>query len=223
MATKMKTADKVKTIEIIPLQLERVNVTIVGDTQLIVHAWSEKAKREMLANQMKETKTTAKEIREPFKEFCHSMYWMSGPIKDTPEEFEAAIEAGATFGFPAIAIKMAAISAIYRIGAVKDKVSVKGTFFIQGEQIGEDQLIKIETDEPPIMREDMVKIGMGTADLRYRGGFKNWKMNLPITYNRAGPYSIDMIINAINLGGFTCGIGEWRPERDGTYGMFHVE
>ena len=26
----------------------------------------------------------------------------------------------------------------------------------------------------------------------------------------------------INAGGYVCGIGEWRPERDGQYGMFHV-
>lgn len=219
MATKTQSTQR---IEIHPLQLERVTINIVGDTPLIVHAWSEKAKREMLEKQTKTTKTTAKEIRDPFKEYCHSMYWMSGTIKDTPEEYEEAIADGAKFGFPANSIKMSAISAAYRVGAVKDKVSMKGSFFIQGIQVGEQQLVEIESG-PPVMREDMVTIGMGTADLRYRAEFRNWKMKLPITYNRAGPYTLEMIINAINLGGFTCGIGEWRPERDGTYGMFHVE
>ena len=31
------------------------------------------------------------------------------------------------------------------------------------------------------------------------------------------------IINAINAGGYVCGLGEWRPERDGSYGQFHVK
>ena len=29
-------------------------------------------------------------------------------------------------------------------------------------------------------------------------------------------------VNIINAGGYSCGIGEWRPERDGQSGMFHV-
>lgn len=43
MATK-----SAKTIEILPMELETVEITIVGTTPLIVHAWSEKAKRMML-------------------------------------------------------------------------------------------------------------------------------------------------------------------------------
>ena len=34
--------------------------------------------------------------------------------------------------------------------------------------------------------------------------------------------SLEQIINIINAGGYVCGVGEWRPERDGQYGMFHV-
>ena len=73
-----------------------------------------------------------------------------------------------------------------------------------------------------VMREDMVRVGMGTADIRYRGEFRNWSTDLTITYNANGKYSIEQIINIINAGGYSCGIGEWRPERDGQNGMFHV-
>ena len=72
------------------------------------------------------------------------------------------------------------------------------------------------------MREDMVRIGMGTADLRYRGEFKNWATTLTIRYI---PFAISMeqIINLFNVGGFSCGVGEWRPEKGGSFGMYHVE
>lgn len=76
--------------------------------------------------------------------------------------------------------------------------------------------------ETPNMREDMVKIGMGTADIRYRGEFRNWYADMEISYNVNGQYTIEQIINIINAGGYACGVGEWRPERDGQYGMFHV-
>ena len=35
----------------------------------------------------------------------------------------------------------------------------------------------------PEIREDMVRVGMGAADLRYRGEFKEWSVILPIRFN----------------------------------------
>lgn len=46
---------------------------------------------------------------------------------------------------------------------------------------------------------------------------------MKISYNVNGQYSLEQILNIINAGGYACGIGEWRPEKDGQYGMFHVE
>ena len=78
-----------------------------------------------------------------------------------------------------------------------------------------------EIEGTPEMREDMVRIGMGTADIRYRGEFKKWSTTLKIRYNK-NAISAEQIINLINVGGFACGVGEWRPGKDGSYGMFHV-
>ena len=33
----------------------------------------------------------------------------------------------------------------------------------------------------PIMREDMVRVGMGTADIRYRAEFRDWSALLRIS------------------------------------------
>ena len=38
-----------------------------------------------------------------------------------------------------------------------------------------------------------------------------------------GVFTMESIINAINLGGYMGGIGEWRMERDGDFGHYHVE
>lgn len=206
-------------IEIRPVEIQKVTVRIVGDTPLIMHAWSEKAKREILDKQMKVTKSKARDAKNPVEDFIRSMYWLTPmPTKMTEEGFEKAIDDGAQFGFPVTAIKQAAISAAYRMGWTKDKMSMRGTFFITGD---ENQMVRICSDTP-IMREDMVKVGMGTADIRYRGEFRNWYADLEISYNKNGQYTIEQIVNIINAGGYACGIGEWRPERDGQYGMFHV-
>lgn len=206
-------------IEIRPIQIKKATVHIVGDTPLIMHAWSEKAKREMLEKQMKVTKTKSRDAKNPVEDFIRSMYWLSPmPEEMTMEAFDEAIANGARFGFPITAFKQAAISAAYRMGWAKDKMSMRGAFFIDGD---ENQMLEIKSDAP-IMREDMVKVGMGTADIRYRGEFRNWSADINISFNENGQYSLEQIINIINAGGYVCGVGEWRPERDGQYGMFHV-
>lgn len=212
-------AKNVETIEIKPIEIQKTTIRVVGDTPLIMHAWSEKAKREILDKQMKKTKASAKQAKSPVEDFIRSMYWLEGfPEEMSEDNFEEAIRNGARFGFPVTAFKQAAISAAYRMGWTKDKMSMRGAFFIDGD---ENQMVEIFSDVP-VIREDMVKVGMGTADIRFRGEFRNWYADLTISYNKNGQYSLEQIINIINAGGYVCGIGEWRPERDGQYGMFHV-
>ena len=213
-------ATKTEMIEITQLSIQNVPIRIVGDTPLIVHAWSEKAKRMMLDAQMGRTKTKAKDIRDPFDDFIQSLYWLTEkPTKSTPEAFEDALKKGAKFGFPVGAIKQSANSAAYRLKWVKNQMELRGTYFIKTEW---NDMAEIKGDFP-IMREDMVRIGMGSADLRYRGEFQNWYMDCMIQYNANGAMSLEQIVNCINAGGYAVGIGEWRPEKDGMNGMFHVE
>ena len=216
MATKKAT----EVIEIRPIEIKKVTVRVVGDTPLIMHAWSEKAKRMMLEAQMGIAKGKKKEVKNPADDFIRSMYWLTPMPEDgTMESFEEAIANGARFGFPVTAFKQAAISAAYRMGWAKDKMSMRGAFYIDSDENG---MIEIHSDTPE-MREDMVKVGIGTADIRYRGEFKNWYADLTISYNANGQYSLENIVNIINAGGYVCGVGEWRPERDGQNGMFHVQ
>lgn len=211
---------KQEIIEIKPIELMETQLTIVGDTPLIMHAWSEKAKRQMLEAQQGKSKGKAKEKRDPFEDFINSMYWLTEKPKDyTMGAFEEAIHNGAKFGFPVTSLKQAAISASFRKGWSKDKMSLRGVFFIDG---GYGEFMEIKS-EPPVMREDMVKIGMGTADLRYRGEFRNWSATFTLKYDSNGQYGLDKILNMINAGGLVCGLGEWRPERDGQFGMFHLK
>ena len=200
MATK-KTSTEVITIK--PVEKVTAEITIVGESPLIVHAWSEKAKKEILDAQQGKKKGKKSDRRNPV------------------EDFIRAVAEGARFGFPAVAIKKAAVSAAYRQGYTKDKVSANGTFWLNG--IDDPEFVVIESDEPPTMREDMVKIGMGTADLRYRAEFKHWKARCMVSYIKDGILSIENIINMINLGGFCCGLGEWRSEKGGISGAFRVE
>ena len=221
----MKKEETMLGVAIPEIKLQTMTLNVIGDSPLIVHAWSEKAKKMILDKQMKKA-TGAKEAKDPWMDYCESMYWLDGKPKFTDSMSEEqkmdayinAVQNGARFGFPVTAFKQAAISAAYRMGWSKDKVSLRGAFFIESDDEG---MIEIKSDAP-VMREDMVRVGMGTADIRFRGQVDHWSADLIISYNTNGPYDLESIINIINAGGYVCGVGEWRPEKDGQYGQFHV-
>jgi hypothetical protein len=72
----------------------------------------------------------------------------------------------------------------------------------------------------PVMRKDPVNVKTG-KDLRFRPEFRNWSANLDVRYD-ADRITIDQIANLLNHGGQTVGVGEWRPEKNGTFGTFQV-
>jgi hypothetical protein len=212
MANNAKASEQI--IVIPAINIKKFQITLVGDSPLIVHRFDEKSKKQIFDKQTQKAKS-GKEPKIPMRDFIESLYWLSGKPKEyTEEAFEQAIKEGARFGFPAIAFKASAVSAGYRAGVTKDKVTSNGAFHIDGEFV--------EINGIPQMREDMVRIGMGTADIRYRGEFKEWEATFTVKYN-ASVFSAEQIINLFNLGGFACGIGEWRPEKGGSYGMYHVK
>lgn len=195
-------------VEIPKIELREISLRIVGDSPLIEHAWSDKAKQMMLDKQMKKA-SAGKEAKDPFMDFCDSLYWLSErPKKPTMEDVLKA-----KFGFPTLAFKAAAIDAGYQQGILAKKTTARGAFRIIGEFA--------EIEGVPEMREDMVRIGMGTADIRYRGEFKNWSTTLNIVYN-PNAISVEQIVNLLNIGGFANGVGEWRPAKDGSFGTFHI-
>ena len=154
------------------------------------------------------------DAKDPFADFVDTIYFLSGkPESPTPEAFEEALSNGARFGFPSVGVKASAVSAGFRAGVTKNLVSMNGAFHIDGEYV--------EIKGVPQIREDMVRVGMGTADIRYRAEFPEWSTTFTVKYN-AGVISLAQLCNLFNLGGFAVGIGEWRPEKGGTYGRYHV-
>ena len=207
----MATAKKEIGIELPRLDIGLMEVTLIGDSPLIVHAWSHKAKMEMLGKQMKKPKG-AKEAKDPKADFDASMYRLS--------------DGG--YGFPSVAFKSAAVTAGTSVAGVT-KVSIRQAFHVLGEDAdiagafdGSKSRVNLaRIVGSPQMREDMVRVGMGTADIRYRAEFPDWHARVLVRYNR-NVLSESQILNLLNVSGFAVGVGEWRPEKDGMYGMYHV-
>ena len=75
------------------------------------------------------------------------------------------------------------------------------------------------------MREDMVRVGgiNKVASPRYRAEFPSWSATITIQFLE-DVISEAQLIGLLNTAGFTCGVGEWRPEKSnsGSFGLFRV-
>ena len=197
-----------QSVELPKLNVEAIEITLIGDSPLICHKWSDKAKKEILDKQMHKAKQ-AKTAKDPWMDYCDSLYWLTKmPVKPTEKQIQKA-----KFGFPAVAFKSAAVDACSFADGMT-KVGARGLFHIPSEMV--------EINGTPEIREDMTRIGMNVADIRYRGEFKEWSATIEIRFN-VNAISAEQIVNLFNLAGFGIGIGEWRPQKDGSYGRFHVE
>lgn len=188
---------------------------IVGDTPLITHAWSEKAKIEMLQKQVKATRG-GKEARDPQQDFVNSLYPMG---KDR-------------YGFPVTGVKKCILSAAHKDKGIA-RSSVLGALFLDAEMVRtmpglagaicDMPLVQIHGSKPE-MREDMVRIGAGLqkiSNLAYRAQFTVWAMRITGKFNPMvlTPEGLTFLVQE---SGQSSGIGEWRNERHGNFGAFHM-
>ena len=176
---------------------------VKGLSPLISHKWSEKAKKEMRDKQTKK-KLAPKQAKDPKAEFESSLYLLSnGTHPKGP------------YGFPAVAFKAAAVRAAKQVDGM-NMTDARGLFYIEPD---DGDLVRIDSPKPPVMREDMVRLNGKSADIRYRGAFIDWSVLLNVRYN-ADVISQEQLLNLFELAGFSCGIGEWRMEKGGTFGTF---
>lgn len=190
-------------------------IWLVGDTPLITHAWSEKARKEMLAKQVKAPKA-GREARDPTADFTASLY---------------EIGDGA-YGFPAMGIKNCILSAAHKDKGIP-RTAVQAALWIDADMVRtrpglagaicDMPLIRIYGTAPE-MREDMVRVGAGlnkTASLAYRGQFTTWAMRVSGRFNTSA-LNAEQLAFLIQEAGVSFGLGEWRNERRGMFGAFHL-
>lgn len=187
-------------IQISAPNIQSMTIVIKGTAPLICHRWSEKAKQMIIDKQAKKA-NKGREIRNPEQEIEDSYY------KNEKKEI----------CFPAICIKQAMVGAARSLKGVPMTV-IRAAVFIDGDK---DGLLPVAYKEKR-GRADMVRIGMGVADIRYRGELIDWQMKLPVRFN-ADVLSAEQVANLLQTAGFSCGIGEWRPERNGNYGTFEID
>ena len=207
MATKKKEEEKKI---IVTLNVKTVKIPIVGVSPLIVSRFDEKSKQQIEEIGKADTKLKQggkkKNIVDPIEQYERSIYYFAD---------------GKTCGFPAVAFKAAMVTAAYRTYGRPQTVT-RSAFHIIADDPATG-LVKINGEHR--MREDMVRVGTinKVASPRYRAEFPAWSAVLTVQFLE-DTFSEEDIFGLVNAAGFSCGIGEWRPEKanSGSFGLFRV-
>lgn len=189
-------------IEIHQISAETLLVPIVGTSPLIMHRFSEKAKRQMLDNM--QGRKTPKQPKDPQAEYEAAFYRLKG----------------GEYGFPALAFKAATVGGARFYSGVT-MTALKQFMYLRGE-VGDDGRALTRIEGEPIMREDVVTVGRNGSDLRYRPQFTEWRAILEVTYVTSA-LTRGSVLSLIDAGGMGVGVGEWRPEKDGDFGTYRVD
>lgn len=220
-------AEVKKGIQIPEMRRDMVKLTVQGTSTLIVHQFGEKTRKQFLQKQTKKA-NTGREAKDPVGDFVRSLYFMDHA---DPEELiekinKDKVEPGADvtkyfkgvpLGFPVSGFKNAAVSACRNVEGIPMTLA-RGAFHIKSI---ENNLTEISYKKLNL-REDNVRLSGKSADLRYRGEFVDWEADLLIELN-PNALSQEQLANLIDISGFAVGIGDWRPEKNGSYGMFQVK
>ena len=204
----MATAKK----ELTPIKRRIVIVRLIGISPLIQHRWADKAKEMMRQKQQTGKKTKERDLRDPDAEGESAMY---------------RTEDGKP-GVLAVAIKTAVIDSAH-VDLGIPKVLVRKALFIR--PMGREVVIPLEkavkgkgkaADVPYTIEEDMVRVGQGSADLRYRPYFYDWAVTTEWEID-AELLKDEDLLKLLDRAGFGVGIHEWRPQNGGEYGRFQID
>ncbi|HZO69369.1 MAG TPA: hypothetical protein VFB74_30625 [Kribbellaceae bacterium] len=197
------TTEPAPQVNISPIAAETLLVPIIGTTPLIVHRFSEKAKKKML-----DAMQGRSEPKQP---------------KDPKAEYEAAFyRTKDGYGFPAVAFKAATVGAARFYGKDVTMTALRQFLFFKGVLSDKDPQPLVEITGEPRMREDVVTVNRGGSDLRYRPEFPEWSTVLEVTYV-SSMLTRDSVLSLIDAAGMGVGVGEWRPEKSGDFGTYRID
>jgi hypothetical protein len=210
-------------IEIPPLRIGRFRMELIGDSRLVTNRFHQEAIDDILSKQMGLPKS-GKTAKDPIKKFVQSVHPFTDSLTALGEppvvhgewkDFADGKDVYMTgrFGFRAVGIKAAAVTAAKDCGM--NMTDARRCFHIDGE------FCEILSDPGPFLRMDTVRPQFNVTDIAFRADFREWHIPLVVKYNK-DTMTIAKIVNLFARAGFGVGIGSYRPEKDGQWGMFHV-
>lgn len=184
-----------------PIRRQRVTFRIKGLSPLIHHKWSEKSK-EMMRYKHAGKKTKSREVRDPKQEGIDATHYT--------EDGKYGIFAGA--------VKRSIINAAHKDIGIEKTLVRKSLFVVCDDR---NNVIPMDCDEP-VIQEDVVRVGQGSTDLRYRPYFYKWAADITCEID-AEMLRVDDLLTLVDRAGFGVGLHEFRPEKSGDFGRFQID
>jgi len=193
------------TVQIEPIRRGRAVLVLEGDSIIITHNFSERSKQAIRGKQQgTKVRQGKKELVNPELLFKEALY----------------VFGNNTIGFPATWIKQSTVKGC-RMCDIPMTRARQALFFKGTEDPEHIEILK----SAPQMREDPVPTGgMGSGwTLAYRAEFPlPWEAEVEVEWLE-NVMTLEQVITLVNYGGFSAGIGAWRPERGGNKGRYHVK
>lgn len=201
-----------KTIEVKPIKIEMATITITGDTDLILNKMDAPTSR-MLTDIRKDKSKTISEKNE-WEEIATKIHWQK-PFGDvyTEQTFKDALKNNAPC-ISAFGLKKSFGQAVVRNGIDTYSTKFDATMNI----VAENNLVPIRFTEHYI-DEKLMSPKRGAPVLVRQNRFTGWSADITVQYISGGSFSLEQIIQVINLAGFSMGIGSGRTSG---YGRYHV-
>ena len=237
---KEKPKGRVQPIVIKPLQLQEVDITIVGMSPLLVNNFDSKTRQELDESYQEGLNAKERKLKREDKT----------RFRKTPEqEYEASLYPfpgkPGCYGVPAAGIKKCAVTAA-SLSNVAMSIAMKA-FHVIGDTGGIIEILgaKPTLDErgpamkfptgtkskkskgtiQPEMDTRIVRVGpFGNKKpaTRRRAIFHDWEITFKVRF-RADLITAAQLANLYESAGFSVGLCEYRPEKSGNLGMFSVK
>ena len=200
------------TIELKPLGVKTMNITIVGDGDLVLNKMNDVTAKQLTDARKDRAKSTQKPNE--WEAIITSMHWYNGK----PSDFsETGLQDALRNNNPcvtAFALKKSFGDAVVRNELDKYKTKFDASVNI----IAKGGLVPITFAEHNL-DEKLMSPKKGAPVLVRLNRFSGWSATFTVQFME-NVYSAEQIVNIINLAGFGLGIGSGRSSG---YGRYHVE
>lgn len=205
---------KEEIIEFRPIEPRTVEITIMGDTDLVLNKMDDVTTRELTDE--RNDRAQSLEKPNPWERIITSLHWVNGK----PDEFsEETLKENLDPSVNAPCITAFGLKKSFGEALTRNKISTYSTEFratvnVLGEK---DNLVPIRFTEYHL-DEKLMSPQRGKPVLVKLNRFSGWTAKFRISFLE-NVYSLEQIVNVINLAGFGIGVGSGR---NSDYGRYHI-
>ena len=202
-------------IEIKNIAPKTATITIVGDTDLVLNKMNDVTTRQLV--EARKDKAKSVEVPNVWEQIITAVHWRDGkPSEFSEESYMDALQNNAPC-ITAFGLKKSFMNSVVRNG-----IDTYSTKFDAGMNIiASGNLVPITFAEAYV-DEKLMSPKKGAPVLVHLNRFSGWEAKITISYVDS-IYSLEQIINIINLAGFGIGIGSGRSSGYGRYHVTNVE